>query len=50
MTWAVRGVKFSAQGLSGDLNLTVTGPAAICPFTLTNKHLTPLGDTQGNQR
>ena len=42
VTWTVSGVKFSQAGLSGDLNLAVSGPSAVCPFTLKNKHLTPL--------
>ena len=46
--WAVRAIRFSAKGLSGDLNLTVTGPRTICPFTLTNKLLVPLLDIPGN--
>jgi hypothetical protein len=47
--WAVRGVHFSTQGLGGDLNLTVSGPPAICPFSVNDKQLVPLGDTQGQQ-
>jgi hypothetical protein len=46
--WSVRGVKLSDKGLSGTLNVTVTGPAAMCPFTLKNKRLIPLLDIPGN--
>jgi hypothetical protein len=48
VTWTVRGVKFSPQGLSGDLNVMVTGPSAICPFSLKNKALVPLLDIPAN--
>jgi hypothetical protein len=48
VTWTVGGVKFSQAGLSGNLNLAVSGPSAVCPFTLKNKHLTPL-EAQGQQ-
>lgn len=48
VTWAVRGVRFSTKGLSGDLNVTVTGPRAVCPFSLKNKILVPLLDIPGN--
>lgn len=47
--WTVRGVRLSTQGLSGDLNLTVTGPPAVCPFSLKNKTLVPLLDIPGNR-
>ena len=47
VTWAVRGVRFSKQGLAGDLNLSVTGPRAVCPFSLKNKPLVPLLDLPG---
>jgi hypothetical protein len=45
---AVRGVRLSKPGLSGDLNVTVTGPRAVCPFSLKNKALVPLLDIPGN--
>jgi hypothetical protein len=48
VTWTVRGVRVSTQGLSGHLNVTVTGPPAICPFSLKNKTLVPLLDIPGN--
>ncbi len=48
VTWSVRGVRFSKAGLSGDLNLTVTGQRALCPFSLKNKKLVPLLDIPGN--
>ena len=48
VVWTVRGVRFSKQGLSGDLNLTVTGPRPTCPFSLKNKHLVPLPDITGD--
>jgi hypothetical protein len=48
VTWAVRDVKLSSKGLSGTLNLTVTGARTLCPFTLTNKSLVPLLDIPGN--
>jgi hypothetical protein len=48
VTWTVRGVRFSNQGLSGDLNLAVTGPPATCPFSLKNRALVPLLNIPGN--
>jgi hypothetical protein len=49
VTWTVSRVKFSAAGLSGNLNLVVSGPPGVCPFTLKNKHLVPL-EQQGQQQ
>ncbi|HUA46703.1 MAG TPA: hypothetical protein VMA77_15835 [Solirubrobacteraceae bacterium] len=49
VTWTVGRVKFSTAGLSGNLNLAVSGPSTVCPFTLKNKHLAPL-NSQGQQQ
>jgi hypothetical protein len=49
VAWSVSGVKLSTAGLSGTLNVSVSGPPATCPFSLKNKHLTPLNDLQGQQ-
>ena len=46
--WSVRGVRFSTEGLSGAVEVTVSGPKAICPFSLKNKQLVPLLDIPGN--
>ncbi|HTU94544.1 MAG TPA: hypothetical protein VMF14_01815 [Solirubrobacteraceae bacterium] len=48
VSWSVRGVRFSSKGLSGTLQLSVTGPGAVCPFSLKNKRLVPLLDIPGN--
>jgi hypothetical protein len=48
VTWSVSAVRFSTPGLAGKLNVTVTGPPTICPFSLKNKTLVPLGDIPGN--
>jgi hypothetical protein len=48
VTWSVRGVRFSTKGLSGTVQVTVSGPKAICPFSLKNKRLVPLLDIPGN--
>ena len=46
--WSVRGVRFSTKGLAGTVVVAVTGPGAICPFSLKNKRLVPLLDLPGN--
>ena len=46
--WSVRGVRFSTQGLSATVHVTVSGPKAICPFSLKNTRLFPLLDIPGN--
>jgi hypothetical protein len=48
VNWSVRGVQLSTKGLSGTLKVTVSGPGAICPFSLKNKRLVPLLDIPGN--
>jgi hypothetical protein len=41
-------VQLSTKGLSGTLEVMVSGPGAICPFSLKNKRLVPLLDIPGN--
>ena len=48
VTWSVRGVRFSSKGLAATVQVTVSGPRAICPFALNNKRLVPLLDIPGN--
>jgi hypothetical protein len=48
VTWTVSGVKLSAPGLSGTVDVSVSGPRTVCPFTLTKKRLVPLLDIPGN--
>jgi hypothetical protein len=48
VAWSISGVKLSTPGLPGGLSVTVTGVKALCPFTLKNKHITPLLEIPGN--
>jgi hypothetical protein len=46
--WSVSAIKIETAGLAGRLNVKVSGPSPVCPFSFSGKKLIPLNDIPGD--